>query len=52
LESASPDVLRAMAKTSADALMPAEADALCGAGATQFQILARQHVDEAGRAHS
>jgi len=32
LESASPDVLRAMVKTFADALMSAEADALCGAG--------------------
>jgi transposase-like protein len=31
LESASPDVLRAMVKTFADALMSAEADALCGA---------------------
>ena len=32
LESASPDVLRAMVKTFADALMSAEAEALCGAG--------------------
>jgi putative transposase len=32
LESASPDVLRAMVKTFADALMSAEADAACGAG--------------------
>lgn len=32
LESASPDVLRAMVKTFADALMFAEADAVCGAG--------------------
>ncbi|MFI5898402.1 IS256 family transposase [Actinoplanes sp. NPDC051513] len=32
LESASPDVLRAMVKAFADALMSAEADALCGAG--------------------
>ncbi|WP_433833013.1 IS256 family transposase [Actinoplanes sp. CA-015351] len=32
LESASPDVLRVMVKTFADALMSAEADALCGAG--------------------
>jgi transposase-like protein len=32
LESASPDVLRAMVRTFADALMSAEADALCGAG--------------------
>ncbi|MBB4747896.1 IS256 family transposase [Actinoplanes lobatus] len=32
LESASPDVLRAMVKTFADALMSAEAVALCGAG--------------------
>jgi putative transposase len=31
LESASPDLLRAMVKTFADALMSAEADALCGA---------------------
>jgi len=31
LESASPDVLRAMVKTFADALMSAEADAVCGA---------------------
>jgi putative transposase len=31
LESASPDVLRAMVKTFAEALMGAEADALCGA---------------------
>jgi transposase-like protein len=31
LESASPDVLRAMVKTFADALMSAEAEALCGA---------------------
>src|SRR2546421_4750207 len=31
LESASPDVLRAMVKTFAEALMSAEADALCGA---------------------
>src|SRR5881227_3826674 len=31
LESASPDVLRVMVKTFADALMSAEADALCGA---------------------
>jgi putative transposase len=30
-ESASPDVLRAMVKTFADALMSAEADAICGA---------------------
>jgi putative transposase len=30
-ETASPDVLRAMVKTFADALMSAEADALCGA---------------------
>ncbi len=32
LESASPDVLRAMVKTFADALMSAEVDAVCGAG--------------------
>src|SRR3954468_22627080 len=32
LESASPDLLRAMVKTFADALMSAEADAVCGAG--------------------
>src|SRR5436190_15301953 len=32
LESASPDLLRAMVKTFAEALMSAEADALCGAG--------------------
>src|SRR4029450_6776710 len=32
LESASPDVLRAMVQTFAEALMSAEADALCGAG--------------------
>jgi putative transposase len=32
LESASPDVLQALVKTFADALMSAEADALCGAG--------------------
>jgi transposase-like protein len=32
LESASPDMLRAMVKTFADALMSAEADAVCGAG--------------------
>jgi hypothetical protein len=32
LESASPDVLRAMVKTFADALMSADADAACGAG--------------------
>jgi putative transposase len=32
LESASPDLLRAMVKTFADALMSAEADAACGAG--------------------
>src|SRR3954454_13051667 len=31
LESASPDVLRAMVKTFAEALMSAEADAVCGA---------------------
>jgi Transposase, Mutator family len=31
LASASPDLLRAMAKTFADALMPAEADAVCNA---------------------
>ena len=31
LESVSPDVLRAMVKTFADALMSAEADAVCGA---------------------
>ena len=31
LESASPDVLRAMVKTFADVLMSAEVDALCGA---------------------
>jgi transposase-like protein len=30
-ESTSPDVLRAMVKTFADALMSAEADAICGA---------------------
>ncbi|GFJ77484.1 IS256 family transposase [Phytohabitans houttuyneae] len=32
LESASPDLLRAMVKTFAEALMSAEADAVCGAG--------------------
>src|SRR5919112_2431726 len=32
LEAASPDLLRAMVKTFADALMSAEADAVCGAG--------------------
>ena len=32
IESASPDLLRAMVKTFADALMSAEADAACGAG--------------------
>jgi transposase-like protein len=32
IESASPDLLRAMIKTFADALMSAEADAVCGAG--------------------
>src|SRR4051812_31734495 len=32
LESASPDLLRAMIKTFADALMSAEADGVCGAG--------------------
>jgi transposase-like protein len=32
LESASPDLLRAMVKTFADALMSADADAACGAG--------------------
>jgi putative transposase len=32
LESASPDVLRAVVKPFADALMSAEANALCGAG--------------------
>ncbi|HET6534181.1 MAG TPA: transposase, partial [Actinoplanes sp.] len=32
IESASPDLLRAMVKTFADALMSAEADAVCGAG--------------------
>jgi transposase-like protein len=32
LESTSPDLLRAMIKTFADALMSAEADAVCGAG--------------------
>jgi len=32
IESASPDLLRAMIKTFADAMMSAEADALCGAG--------------------
>jgi putative transposase len=31
LESASPDLLRDMVKTFADALMSAEADAVCGA---------------------
>ena len=31
LEQASPDLLRAMVKTSAEALMGAEADAICGA---------------------
>jgi transposase-like protein len=31
LESASPDLLRQMAKTFADGLMSAEADAVCGA---------------------
>ena len=31
LESASPDLLRAMVKTFADALMSAEADVVCGA---------------------
>ena len=31
LESASPDMLRAMIKTFSDALMSAEADAVCGA---------------------
>ena len=31
LESASPDVLRAMVKTFAEALMSAEVDAVCGA---------------------
>ena len=32
LESASPDLLRAMVKSFAETLMSAEADALCGAG--------------------
>jgi putative transposase len=32
IEAASPDLLRAMVKTFADALMSAEADAVCGAG--------------------
>ena len=32
LESASPDLLRAMVKTFAETLMSAEADAVCGAG--------------------
>ena len=32
LASASPDLLRAMVKTFAEALMSAEADAACGAG--------------------
>jgi putative transposase len=32
LDSASPDQLRAMVKTFADALMSADADAVCGAG--------------------
>jgi len=32
LETASPDLLRAMVKTFADALMSAKADAVCGAG--------------------
>jgi transposase-like protein len=32
IESASPDLLGAMGKTFADALMNAEADAVCGAG--------------------
>jgi putative transposase len=32
IEGASPDVLRAMVKTFAQALMSAEADAICGAG--------------------
>ena len=32
LESASPDLLRAMVKTFADLLMSAEADSMCGAG--------------------
>jgi hypothetical protein len=32
IDSASPDLLRAMVKTFADALMSAEADAVCGAG--------------------
>jgi putative transposase len=32
LESASPDVLKSLVRTFADALMSAEADALCGAG--------------------
>ncbi len=31
LESASPDLLRSMVKTFAEALMSAEADAICGA---------------------
>jgi putative transposase len=32
IESASPDLLRSMLKTFAEALMSAEADAVCGAG--------------------
>jgi putative transposase len=32
IEAASPDLLRAMVKTFAEALMSAEADAVCGAG--------------------
>jgi transposase-like protein len=35
LESASPDLLRDMVKTFADALMSAEADAVCGAPSGQ-----------------
>jgi putative transposase len=40
LESASPDLLRAMVKTFADALMSAEADAVWGAPLSRARICA------------
>ena len=49
LESASPDVLRAMVKTFADALMSAEADALCGAGYGERSTERTTRVTATGR---
>ena len=43
LAQASPDLLRAMVQTFAEALMGAEADAICGAGCGGAQRAAHEH---------